>query len=110
MKILHAEAAPGQGLGPRPKRQALPMGQLIMTRGVNDRVAMDAGFSKFVLLSLRRHRSGDWGDLDAEDKAANDWSRGNGERILSAYGTDPKIWIITEADRSVTTVLFPEEY
>ncbi len=61
---------------------------------------------------LARHITGDWGDLDAEDKAENDFSVREGFRILSAYhlpdGT--KVWLITEADRSVTTILLPEEY
>lgn len=59
-----------------------------------------------------RHLAGDWGDVDAEDKAANDQALIDGTRLLSAY-TLPngvKIWIITEADRSTTTILLPEEY
>jgi len=61
---------------------------------------------------LRRHIVGDWGEVDAEDKKANDWSVANGERILSAYtlSTGVRIWIITEADRASTTILLPEEY
>jgi hypothetical protein len=61
---------------------------------------------------LTRHASGDWGDVDAEDKAANDRAVLEGARLLSAYHlTDgTRIWIITEADRSVTTVLLPDEY
>ena len=55
---------------------------------------------------------GDWGDLDNEDKQENELSLKEGYRLLSAYKKEglPKIWIITEADRSATTVLFPEEY
>lgn len=89
-----------------------PMGRLLMTRGVNDRVAEDIKFAKFVTDSLRRHLSGDWGDLSIEDKAENERSLREGFRLLSAYEADdlPKTWIITEADRSATTVLFPEEY
>jgi hypothetical protein len=61
---------------------------------------------------LRRHRAGDWGDLDAEDNQANNDAVRNGTRILSAYKTRKgvKLWVITEWDRSVTTVLLPEEY
>lgn len=62
---------------------------------------------------IRRHHFGDWGDLDSEDKAANDAALVYGTQILSAYKVPPhgeKIWIITEADRSVTTVLTPDEY
>jgi hypothetical protein len=61
---------------------------------------------------LSRHHRGDWGDLDEEDKEANDQSLINGSRLLSAYHSAKgiKVWIITEADRSATTVLLPSEY
>jgi hypothetical protein len=60
---------------------------------------------------LRRHHCGDWGDLGADDKEANERSLKDGSRLLSAYQTPKgKIWIITEADRSSTTVLLPDEY
>lgn len=61
---------------------------------------------------LRRHLCGDWGDLDPEDWAANDraWKQDDG-RILSSYVVPGgKVWVITEWDRSVTTLLLPEEY
>ena len=88
------------------------LGRLVMTRGVNNQVADDVAFTKFVMESLTRHRMGDWGKLGDEDKQENELSLKEGYRLLSAYKTDglPKIWIITEADRSATTVLFPEEY
>jgi hypothetical protein len=88
------------------------MGQLVFTRGVNDKVAEDADFSKFVVASLARHNSGDWGDVGNEDGQMNDMALIDDSRILSAYEKEglPKIWIITEADRSVTTILFPDEY
>jgi hypothetical protein len=61
---------------------------------------------------LDRHVNGDWGELDDEDKRENEFSVRNGFRILSAYTTNAgdKLWIITEADRSATTFLLPEEY
>ncbi|MDE3075945.1 MAG: plasmid related protein [Chloroflexota bacterium] len=61
---------------------------------------------------LFRHVSGDWGELDEEDKAENELSLREGFRLLSAYTlrNGEKIWIITEADRSVTTLLLPDEY
>jgi hypothetical protein len=61
---------------------------------------------------LERHQAGDWGELCKEDKDENEFSVLNGFRILSAYRTrnDVKIWVITEADRSATTLLRPEEY
>jgi len=89
------------------------LGQLVMTRGVNDRVAEDTQFSKFTLDSLRRHAGGDWGDMDKEDKDENELALRQGNlRIFSAYEITglPKIWIITEADHSATTILLPEEY
>ena len=93
------------------------LGQLVMTGRVNDLVADDEEFSKFVVKSLNRHAKGDWGDVDDEDKQTNDYSLKAGMRVLSAYNDDrfPKhgiatIWIITEADRSATTILFPDEY
>jgi hypothetical protein len=65
-----------------------------------------------VLTALRRHLSGDWGDVDAHDWQENELSLREGFRLLSAYHTESgvKFWIITEADRSATTVLLPEEY
>ena len=61
---------------------------------------------------LARHVSGDWGEVPAEDKVENEVSVLNGYRILSAYRTNlgERIWILTEADRSLTTLLLPEEY
>jgi len=84
-----------------------PLGDLHMTPGARDAIPPNE-----MLHALRRHANGDWGDLDAEDRQANDLSVRDGSRLLSAYhakdGT--KFWIITEADRSLTTVLLPEEY
>ena len=62
--------------------------------------------------ALGRHQSGDWGDVDKEDWATNDASIGRRHRLLSVYRsqTGVKFWIITEADRSVTTILLPDEY
>ncbi len=74
-------------------------------------VAEDEGFAKFVWDSLKRHAMGDWGDLDEEDKKENEFSLDKNLRLLSAYETGPrKIWIITESNREVSTILFPEEY
>lgn len=87
------------------------MGQLVATAGVAARMN-EPEFNNFVMESLKRHASGDWGDLSQEDKKENEFSLGKHLRLFSAYKKEgqPKIWIITEADRSVTTVLFPEEY
>lgn len=61
---------------------------------------------------LRRHNGGDWGELDEHDRRENETSVQHGFRILSAYKlrTGVTVWIITEADRSSTTILLPEEY
>ena len=62
---------------------------------------------------LSRHLQGDWGDVCKEDAAQNNQALEDGERLLSSYEFKPidkKIWIITEHDRSVTTILLPEEY
>ena len=87
------------------------LGRIVWTRGVNDRVAVDTPFSLFVLDSLRRHANCDWGNLSPEDKKENDFSLDKRLRLLSSYQQGGiKIWIISESDRSTTTILFPEEY
>ena len=65
-----------------------------------------------LLACLNRHAAGDWGDLDSEDRQANDMALATGGRLLSSY-TFPgqgKLWAITEDDRSATTLLHPEDY
>ncbi len=86
-----------------------PLGRLFMTRGVHE-IVQQGGLNPILYLS--RHASGDWGDLCAEDKRLNDQSVNGKGRLLSSYEVTPtlKIWIITEWDRSVTTVLLPSEY
>ena len=87
------------------------MGEVYFTAGVSRLVNEDDEFSEFVLQSLTRHRSGDWGELCEEDRKENELSLKEGFRLLSAYSHNgQKIWIITEADRLATTVLFPDEY
>lgn len=88
-------------------------GTLVMTRGVNDRVAEDTKFAKFVTDSLRRHICGDWGEMTQKDKAENELALKEGNlRLFSAYESPglPKIWVISEGDTTVTTILFPDEY
>lgn len=92
------------------------LGQLVATRGVDERMRKDSIFAAFVSKSIRRYQNCDWGDTCKEDKKSNDYAVENGERILAVYkqGEDVinpgTIWIITEWDRSATTILFPEEY
>ncbi len=85
------------------------LGQLVATPGAL-RALEEAGQSPAFFLD--RHLAGDWGEVDAEDKRANDEALITGERLLSAYRTlkGARIWIITEADRSSTCCLLPEEY
>lgn len=61
---------------------------------------------------FNRHATGDWGEISPEDREENELSLKEGLRVLSAYtlSTGVKLWVITEADRSVTTILLPEEY
>ena len=94
-----------------------PTGQIMATRGVYDLACQNSDFAQFIQKCLNRHVKGEWGDVDDEDKQTNDQALKQGTRLLSAYNDDrfPKngvvtIWIITEADRSVTTILFPDEY
>ena len=90
-----------------------PMGQIVLTRGVYDWTVRKGDFAFFVTSSLKRHARGDWGNLCQEDREQNELAlRAGNLRLFSAYEhwRLPKIWIITEADRSVTTILFPEEY
>jgi hypothetical protein len=83
------------------------MGRTVITRG-----ALEALDGEDILAGIARHAGGDWGDLCPEDKQSNDDALSEGSRLFSAYHNDDgrKFWIITEADRSTTTVLLPEEY
>lgn len=85
-----------------------------MTMGIARKISQSMNFSRFVQASLDRYISNDWGDMDVEDKALNNKAVECGDlRIHGAYvypETKEKIWIITEADRSITTILLPSEY
>jgi len=84
----------------------IPLGQVIITANASLRLSTEE-----VLAALRRHASGDWGDLCPEDAISNDHALHQGGHLLSAYGDgDYRFWIITESDRSVTTILLPEDY
>lgn len=86
-----------------------PLGQLLATPGVL-RAVESSGDDLPALIS--RHASGDWGDVSVRDKRANDRDVIDGNRLLSAYHlkNGAKVWVLTEGDRSATTVLLPEEY
>ncbi len=91
-------------------KRKFKLGSIFSTPGAVEALAEaseEAGFY------LELHSSGDWGDVSEEDKKENELSLKKGFRIVSAYilpNTDEKIWIITEADRSSTTILLPSEY
>ena len=87
-----------------------PLGQIVATPGA---LAALAKAGQTPLDFLTRHVCGDWGELDTHDRNENELGLKRGFRLLSSYRTssgDTKVWVITEADRSVTTVLLPEEY
>ncbi|MHB9080396.1 MAG: type I restriction endonuclease subunit M [Pirellulaceae bacterium] len=88
-------------------RRKLPLGQIVITRS-----ALYSLPSQDVHAALRRHAAGDWGDVNEDDSQANESALVDGSRLFSAYhATDgTKFWIITEADRSATTILLPEDY
>lgn len=95
------------GFIPTPKPARFPLGRLVITAHALDQLDQPS-----VLAGLSRHVTGDWGQIDTEDWGANERALRNGERLLSIYqcpnGT--KFWIITEWDRSLTTILLPEDY
>jgi len=92
-------------MGSRQSTSLFNLGYVVMTVGA---AALEVDFIPYLI----RHAAGDWGELDDFDKQQNDLAVKQGLRILSAYDTDEgvRIWIITESDRSATTVLLPDEY
>ena len=85
----------------------VPLGQVFVTPGI-----ISAVHPAEVLAALGRHARGDWGEVPDEDKKSNNEALELGGRLLSAYRTKEgtRFWLITECDRSVTTVMLPEEY
>jgi hypothetical protein len=94
-------------IGEQPAEPLFSLGQIVATPGALKSLE-DAGQDPLDLLA--RHVSGDWGELPEEDRQENELSVEQGFRILSAYALDTgeRVWIITERDRSVTTLLLPE--
>ncbi|MCC4595450.1 hypothetical protein NRY95_05625 [Xanthomonas campestris pv. phormiicola] len=90
--------------------QKFSPGRIITTAGVND---LERRCQPRLYLYLHRHLRGDWGDVDDSDWQCNDTALKSGEdRLFSAYEIEPdlRLWIITEWDRSATTLLLPSEY
>lgn len=85
------------------------LGQIVATPGALEALAR-SGQSPAEFLD--RHVAGDWGEVDEDDRQANEDALAEGERLLSAYRTrvGDRLWVITEWDRSVTTFLLPDEY
>ena len=89
-------------------RAPLPLGRIVTTPGAL-KLLSDIEEDPFGYIA--RHAAGDWGELCAFDRRQNQIALREGLRVLSSYEVPAgKVWIITEADRSVTTILLPEEY
>ena len=87
----------------------LPLGRIVATPGALEALARAGQDAE---LFLEKHASGDWGQVDEHDRAENDYGLAHGFRILSSYRTaaGDTLWIITEADRSSTCLLLPDDY
>jgi hypothetical protein len=89
-------------------RAPLPLGRVVATPGAL-KLLTETGGRPFDLLA--RHATGDWGELCAFDRRQNEIALREGLRVLSSYEVPAgRVWVITEADRSITTILLPEEY
>ena len=88
---------------------AFDLGEIVYTQGVASMLKNNLGMN--LMIYLQRHQNGDWGNICIEDKITNDEATRTGERVLSSYQLCGRtIWIITERDRSITTILLPSEY
>lgn len=89
--------------------QLFPLGHMVATPGA---LAALVAAEEIPHTFLRRHVTGDWGELDPHDVKVNEAGLRDGERLMSVYTlkTGVKVWVITERDRSCTTLLLPEEY
>ena len=87
--------------------RSLPLGEIVATTNAISQVANSA-----ILIGLGRHACCDWGEVCPEDWELNDYAYANDQRVHSVYSTGSglKFWIITEWDRSITTILMPEDY
>ena len=96
-------------MNPHPTIPLFPAGQFVATPGA---LSLLEQANRSPLEFVSRHLRGDWGDLCQDDKTENELSLKHGFRLLSSYQVTEteKLWIITEADRSVTTLLVPAEY
>jgi hypothetical protein len=110
LRVDEEEEEPETWKGPRPAHDVdpkFPLGQIVSTPG-----ALDSIDPLEMMTALARHHRGDWGNCCPEDWESNEEGLRDGFRLFSVYrsGRGEKFWIITEADRSVTTILLPSEY
>jgi hypothetical protein len=91
--------------------QTIPVTVFRLGRIVTTPNALQSLTQDDILLGIQRHQAGDWGDLTDDNRAANDRALAQGGRIVSAYNAmnGTRFWLITEADRSATTILLPED-
>lgn len=95
------------------KERKFDFGELVTTSSVQEQTIIDPDFDAFADDCFIRHICGDWEDLEPEDAELNEQALIDGDRLFSSYIYEPtgeRLWIITEADRSVTTMLFPSDY
>jgi hypothetical protein len=92
--------------------QTIPVAVLRLGRIVATPNALESLTQDDILLGIQRHQAGDWGNLTDDNRTANDRALAQGGRIVSAYNAmnGTRFWLITEADRSTTTILLPEDY
>ena len=94
--------------------QLFPLGRVVVTANLQHRLteAFPESWNQDLTAMIDRHVSGDWGDLEECDQQQNDAALRKGGRLCSRYLTSDgtKVWVITEADRSYTTALLPEDY
>ena len=87
------------------------LGEVVVTNGIEEKMIQDQDFADFVNKSLYRYTDGDWGNLDKLDRKSNDEALVEHQRLFGSYDYKGEtVWFITEWDRSVTTILFPQEY
>ena len=93
-------------------KRRFELGQVLQTSGIYSKLTKEMDFFMYVNKCLGRYVKCDWGEMCEEDKEMNDLAVKEGGRILASYENNgmPKIYIITEWDRSATTILFPSEY
>ncbi len=96
-----------------------PLGRLVATPTISEASQQAPRFQQFLQQCIQRHEGGDWGELTPEDTVANNQALKAGDRLLSKYQLPPhlreatgisRIWVLTEADRSATVIMQPEEY